>query len=125
MDSILLSGILFVGFLALFSSSLLGPSYTIVSIDNQTVFSNITNSNVTVGSGSSITGFKPFPTCNFTSDFWSNIGAAATCGGNMIGWLFGFMFTSSDIQWIAIITVAIGAVILYRIIGLLKPFGGS
>lgn len=123
MDKILFSAVMFMGFLALLSASFFGSSYTLVSSGSQPLGTG--GENITIVSSGGSGAFSAFPVCEFTGDWLGDVLATAGCMASGLGWLFGLLAFNSDIPYISVIFWGVGAVILYRIIRILKPTGGS
>ena len=124
MDNILLAAVMMMGFLFLFSASFFGSQYNLIYSQNTTALL-FNNTNVSVVGGQGGNQVPQFPVCDLGNDIVSNIFGVGTCIANGVGWLFAMLSFRSDYQFLTIIFVAIGSVILYRIIRILKPTGGS
>jgi hypothetical protein len=125
MDNILLGAIVFMGLLALLSASFFGSQYALVSTYNDTSFSNATSPNITVIGGASGVGFNPLPVCKFSGNVVTDFISLGVCIADGLGWFIGFLTTTSDIPYLQALFIGIGAVVLYRILRILKPTGGS
>lgn len=125
MDNEIISAVIFMGILGLVSLAFFGSQYSLVSTYNQSSFSNFSSPNVTLVGGASGSGFPPFPICRFTGDIFQDVPAGAVCVANGLGWFLGFLTASSDVPYLQVIFVGIGALILLLVVRMIKPFGSA
>lgn len=119
-ESTIFGMVLFFGFLALISGSVFYESGRLQSQS----FVNQSNENLSIITTGE--GFTQLTLCDYDAGnipILSGLIWGADCVADYVGFLFSFVFINTPIEWLAIIFLSIGSVVIYIAVKLLRGGG--